>query len=115
MTSFKKYNRSPTGYETFIYYDEFVLDHTYYIQFVYSGYSNEENENENHEMTSETFHTNIFEIEDNDKNKNKDPEIVSRQLYKNLILFSSTNNLKVPLYILDALKFQLRNIIQRHS
>ena len=116
MTSFKKYNRSPTGYETFIYYDEVVLDHTYYVQFVYSGYSNEENEN--HEMTSETFQTNIFEIEDNDnenKNKNKDAEIVSRQLYQNLILFSSSSAVKVPLYIIDTLKFQLRDVIQRHS
>lgn len=123
MTSFKKYNRSPTGYETFIYYDEVVVDHTYYVQFVYSGYSNEENHEENnHEMTSETFHTNIFEIEDNDnennhenKNKNKDAEIVSRQLYQNLILFCSSSSVKVPLYILDTLKFQLRDVIQRHS
>ena len=125
MTSFKKYNRSPTGYETFIYYDEVVLAHTYYVQFVYSGYSNEENEN--HEMTSETFQTNIFEIEDNEnenenddennenKNKNKDAEIVSRQLYQNLILFSSSSAVKVPLYIIDTLKFQLRDVIQRHS
>jgi len=117
MTSFKKYNKSPTGYETFIYYDEVVLDHTYYVQFVYSGYSNEENEN--HEMTSETFQTNIFEIENennqNENNKNKDAEIVSRQLYQNLVLFSSSSAVKVPLYIIDTLKFQLRDVIQRHS
>ncbi len=114
MTSFKKYNKSPTGYETFIYYDEVVLDHTYYVQFVYSGYSNEENDN--HEMTSETFQTNIFEIEnENNENKNKDAEIVSRQLYQNLVLFSSSSTIKVPLYIIDTLKFQLRDVIQRKS
>jgi len=117
MTSFKKYNKSPTGYETFIYYDEVVLDHTYYVQFVYSGYSNDENENNNnHEMTSETFQTNMFEIEnENGNNKNKDAEIVSRQLYQNLVLFSSSSAVKVPLYIIDTLKFQLRDVIQRHS
>jgi len=125
MTSFKKYNKSPTGYETFIYYDEVVLDHTYYVQFVYSGYSNDENENNhhdnNHEMTSETFQTNMFEIENenqnhnNNDNKNKDAEIVSRQLYQNLVLFSSSSTIKVPLYIIDTLKFQLRDVIQRKS
>ena len=123
MTSFKKYNKSPTGYETFIYYDEVVLDHTYYVQFVYSGYSNDENNNHenNHEMTSETFQTNMFEIENennennNNENKNKDAEIVSRQLYQNLVLFSSSSTIKVPLYIIDTLKFQLRDVIQRKS
>ena len=66
---FEKYNLSPSGYETFIYYDE--VDGLY-IQFMYAGYK-KQNE---YELLNETFTTNYSETNVLDK-QNKIEKIYS--------------------------------------
>ena len=104
MSSFKKYHLNPTGYETFIYYDEVVSNQTYYIQFTYSGYQ------EHKDLTSETFQTNVFEHQTDDSKI--DSYQASQQLDRNLTLFSL--NSPVPHYILDVLKFHIKSILKMY-
>jgi len=99
MSHFAKYNLTrPTSYETFVYYDEVIVDRTtYYFQFMHAGYKDAE-------VMSQTFHTNLTE--------NKDDPYAYKKLYTRLCECIK-NEMEVPSYIFTAIMLQLKNVGKR--
>ena len=100
MLSFKKYNCTGT-YETFIYYREY---NSFYIQYMYSGYTGEEPE-----VLSETFHTNLGEVPDEDV---LDRASQYSTLIYNHMIQECEKDSTTPIHIQQKVKFNMIQFIQ---